>query len=525
MTSVPPVTRDGFAFANGDLYAEASGHNRHRRATLAELKTHFDSGSDKDHPAHWFEAQLVHYGLPPSKTKAVARMRLLDAVKAAGSGTLKVPAHVSKLEGELKKEWTKLDREAKKALKAKGGNGSAAASSTSTTTTEKKAGTKRKAEESVDVTVSVGGINITVSKGTAATLSAQSAAKKTKTTAATPTATTPKAATPKTAGATKAVTPKAAASKPPASKAKAPAINFATSSKSVKEKASSSKSNTVTAKPKAKPAQDKKAATSKGKSTAMGSTSSTAAASAQAAPKPRTKQTARKSACHPFSVLDDDYSDDHMRPSQDTAPRGRTKQTARKFSARPVSALSHNYHNDPMDVDDEPPPPYTEYSDTSYSGASHGSPVDLAPLGLLNGRYDIASPFVSGEWPFVGEDFELVLTLAGSSLWGRFDLGIVEGVFRLDQRPYESSNNELSFIWRGREHEGPIMYGNSHRGWIKFLGGGRVEGYLDFQGIEFHGERLPGQSTTSEISAREMDREWNGYSEAVYDMENRARWG
>jgi hypothetical protein len=108
----PPVTSDGFAFANGDFYAEASGQNRHRRATPAELRTHFASGSDKDHPAHWFEAQLLHYGLKPSKTKSVARMRLYDAVNA---NQLKVPATISLLENSLKKEWTKMDRDAKKA--------------------------------------------------------------------------------------------------------------------------------------------------------------------------------------------------------------------------------------------------------------------------------------------------------------------------------------------------------------------------------------------------------------------------
>jgi hypothetical protein len=108
----PPVLQDGFAFANGDFYAQASGSNRHRRATLAELKTHFTSGNDKDHPAHWFEAQLVHYGLPPSKNKSVARMRLLDAVNAGG---LAIPASISKIEAALKKEWNKNDREAKRA--------------------------------------------------------------------------------------------------------------------------------------------------------------------------------------------------------------------------------------------------------------------------------------------------------------------------------------------------------------------------------------------------------------------------
>lgn len=470
MTSVPPVARNGFAFAGSDLYAEVSGHNRHRRATPAELKAHFDSGSDKDHPVHWFEAQLLHYGLPPSKTKSVARMRLFDAVKKSkAGGALKVPAHITKLEGELKKEWTKLDREAKKTLKASGTGGGAAAAGTDAPAL-KKTGTKRKAEESVDVTVNVAGINITVSKnGTATTSAAQSSVKKAKATA------------PKAKAAPKVTTPK-------------------------------------TAKEKATPAKGKAVAAGKGKSTA--------------APSKPAKENATSAKGKAAAT--------NKEPTQARQPR--TKQTARKSSYRPISVLSHNHHNDPMDEDDEPPPPYTEYSDAGHpstnsdssidsdsssnsdSSTSSGRPVSLTSLGLLNGRYDIASPEVSEQWPFYGEDFELVLTLAGSSLWGHFELGVVEGVFFLDQRPFESSHDKLYFTWRGREQEGPIMYGNTHQGWIRFLGGGRIEGCLDWQDIDFHGRRLPGQSTTSEISARNMEREWNGYSQEVYEREEQDRW-
>ncbi|KAL6413319.1 hypothetical protein AUP68_02828 [Ilyonectria robusta] len=102
----PPVSEDGFAFVNGDFFADASGQNQHRRTTVAEIKEHFASGSDRDHPAHWFEAQLIHYGLKPTKAKAVGRMRLLDASK---DGKLTVPPHITKLESKLKKEWTKKE--------------------------------------------------------------------------------------------------------------------------------------------------------------------------------------------------------------------------------------------------------------------------------------------------------------------------------------------------------------------------------------------------------------------------------
>ncbi|RDA95304.1 hypothetical protein CP533_3512 [Ophiocordyceps camponoti-saundersi (nom. inval.)] len=121
----PPVTADGFAFAEGVFFAEASGQNRHPRASNHEIKTHFSSsGSERDYPAHWFEAQLIHYGLKPSKNKAVARTRLLDALNA---GALKVPSSIAKLEGDLKKEWTKLSREAKRDSQSAGKSASSAA--------------------------------------------------------------------------------------------------------------------------------------------------------------------------------------------------------------------------------------------------------------------------------------------------------------------------------------------------------------------------------------------------------------
>ncbi|KAI0203097.1 hypothetical protein F4808DRAFT_51975 [Astrocystis sublimbata] len=167
MAPVPEVSRDSFVFT-GDLYVETGGQNRHRRAAVKVIQEHFKSGSEKDHPAHWFEAQLIHYGLAPSKTKSVARMRLFDAVN---SGKLAVPAHIKRLEADLKKEWTKNEREAE--MKKKKG---AAKTSTASATT---AGRKRKAEVSnVDMTINVGGIKISFSANDATASS--SAVKKSK---------------------------------------------------------------------------------------------------------------------------------------------------------------------------------------------------------------------------------------------------------------------------------------------------------------------------------------------------------
>ncbi|KAI2632060.1 hypothetical protein GGR54DRAFT_15514 [Hypoxylon sp. NC1633] len=462
MSLAPGVSKDGFSYA-GDLFAEASGHNRHRRATVAELKDHFKSGSEKDHPAHWFEAQLIHYGLQPSKTKAVARMRLFDAVNG---GKLSIPSHVKKIESDLKKEWTKNEREAKKAL---GDTSSPAIKSA-----------KRKAESSnVDVTVSVGGINITVS--------ANNSAKRTKATA-------------------KPATPAKAIKKEPQSKAKKEPQPKPKKEPQPKSKATPSSA----AKPKAEP----KAKATPQKTPSFASTTAT--------------PTARRGGIHQGS------SRGSPAPAPMSSPgfRPRTKQTARRsgaWSARgpgrgiatsssPPDPWHSNSRNDGngSDVKRE----YSDSDDEKFEPDDHD--IELQPLGLLNGRYSIRCPYVVEQWG--PSPFSLILTLSGNGLWARFELGVVSGVMRFDQRPWQSSHDPVDFIWRGREQYGPIMYGNNHKGWIKFFGDGHIKGFLDFMRIEFSGDRLTSQGTRSEVDAATMQSEWNGYNEQVYEEERRARW-
>ncbi|OTB03384.1 hypothetical protein M426DRAFT_177063 [Hypoxylon sp. CI-4A] len=457
MSLAPAATKDGFSYA-GDLFAEASGHNRHRRATVAELKDHFKSGSEKDHPAHWFEAQLIHYGLQPSKTKAVARMRLYDAVNGS---KLSVPSHITQLEKDLKKEWTKNEREAKKTLKGD--------------TTPVPKASKRKAESSnVDLTVNVGGINVTVSANTTA--------KKTKTTTA------------------KATTPAKTAKKTPEPKTKTPKAPPKT--------------------PKAKPTPKPKPATEPKPKTSKASAASTTTTSS---PAPR-KQTARRGGIRQGSTRGGGSSSTALTLASPSPPRFMPIQTARRGSRSAIrSGPAPSSRRTPGtvitlddsdDFDEPPPPPY-----------SRSPPRDdgLRPLGLLNGRYEVECREVTDQWGHDG--FSLVLTLDGSQLWGSFDLGIVSGVLRISERPWQSSFGDVEFTWRGRELDGPIIYGNHNAGFIRFLGDGRVEGGVDFNGgLEFEGNRFPHQGTRSEIPADEMRMEWNGYNEREYDRENSSRW-
>ena len=141
MSFAAPVANGKFSFSVDSFYVETSGHNLHRRATVPELQTLFQpaaagAAAPADPVGHWYEAQLLHYGIAPSKNKAVAKMRLLDAVRGGG---LAVPKNISKIETDLKKEWKKKDKEAKT------GKSEGTETKTATTTTAKSgAGGKRK---------------------------------------------------------------------------------------------------------------------------------------------------------------------------------------------------------------------------------------------------------------------------------------------------------------------------------------------------------------------------------------------
>ncbi|CAD0081586.1 unnamed protein product [Aureobasidium vineae] len=100
-------------------------------------------------------AVLLHYGLPPSKDKNTAKVRLLQAINA---NTLSVPDHIAKLEKDMKKEFTTATRKAKAAEKAP------AAPSKGKKRTHEEATTNTK------TTLTIDGVSITVDRQTAASI-------------------------------------------------------------------------------------------------------------------------------------------------------------------------------------------------------------------------------------------------------------------------------------------------------------------------------------------------------------------
>lgn len=115
---VPPVVRDDFIYRD-TLFVNIAEGKRHPRASVAELTSLLlpskDAQAPKDQVAHWYEAQLLHYGLPRSKDKNTAKMRLLQAINKQ---ELQVPAHIVRMEAEMKKEYAAAIRKAKSAVKA-----------------------------------------------------------------------------------------------------------------------------------------------------------------------------------------------------------------------------------------------------------------------------------------------------------------------------------------------------------------------------------------------------------------------
>ena len=206
---MPPVTNGQFSYNIDTFYVAASGGQIHRRAAPAEIKALYDTAttdnSTPDHPGHWYEAQLLHYGLPPSKVKATAKMRLLKAVQA---GALSVPKESLQIEKNLKKEWKKQDSEEKPQANTK-------ITSTKTVTTKTVTVSKTVASKTTESKT-----NTAKAKAAAKPAATKAVAKPATIKTAATKAATPKAAPPKKDTAPKSVASKATA-KPAAAKAAA----------------------------------------------------------------------------------------------------------------------------------------------------------------------------------------------------------------------------------------------------------------------------------------------------------------
>jgi hypothetical protein len=130
-------------------------------------------------------------------------------------------------------------------------------------------------------------------------------------------------------------------------------------------------------------------------------------------------------------------------------------------------------------------------------------------LGLLNGRYQLRCT-APRDHADRGEDSSIIFTLDDDALWGKFEIGPLRGILRLNERPWCSSYQPLYFDWRGQDAQGGQHDDMDDGSYVKFLGDGVVVGKIWFYKtmLEFNGYRVSGQGTRSEIDAFAMRREW-----------------
>ncbi|GIZ36632.1 hypothetical protein CKM354_000010200 [Cercospora kikuchii] len=122
MAAIPPVVRGEFLYRDV-LLADVGGElKRHPRASESELKALLNGKNvTKDQVGHWWEAQLIHYGLQRSKQKDTAKVRLSQAL---AQGKLKMqPPHLADMEARMKKEYAAAVRKATKSSSTPSGKG------------------------------------------------------------------------------------------------------------------------------------------------------------------------------------------------------------------------------------------------------------------------------------------------------------------------------------------------------------------------------------------------------------------
>ncbi|XHG09348.1 hypothetical protein AWENTII_012414 [Aspergillus wentii] len=124
-------------------------------------------------------------------------------------------------------------------------------------------------------------------------------------------------------------------------------------------------------------------------------------------------------------------------------------------------------------------------------------PSSRVTLGLLNGNYKIDSQ------AFDTRNSGMILCLDGSSIWGEFQLGPIEGILFMPNRPYQimyAGEGSCFFEWRARDTE--MDHVSCGSGEIRFLGNGSVEGSFcgllpfGYEDCEFWGLRTSGKNET-----------------------------
>lgn len=492
MSFAPPVSRGNFHY-NGDLYVEVGTLNRHKRATVAEIttilrpdlkkkSTKSSIDAPKDQVGHWYEAQLIHYGLPPSKDKARAKMRLLEALN---SSRLIVPPNITKMEAEMKREYAAAERKAKAQYKA--------SKEPATKNEPLAAGKKRKQS---DTSWNTNNINVNISlgndfggfSGTANATDGQPSAKKAKTGLSKP-------GSKKTGG--------CGSSKPSKKNTELeierPSSQAQQSDNRPKQTA---RSATLTAAWLKDPSIGPGPVNAAGLGYSMTPSSQFNLAAGDLPHPSSTKKTGATKEKAPAKKQPSDKKDSKVKQEPKTEGKPQIKKEV-GVGKEPKANTKTTVKKEPGS---KPSPQIKHEPDTDVSRTLNPSAV-----GFINGIYDLSCDTMEREWDCT--DLTLTLSLEGTTVWGAYDLGMFSGILFLPHRPWQASKEPLPFTWRGRENgECEMSFEHGCQGEISFLGKGHVEGWISVYGkCSFRGVRRTGAGAGTARPARSMRDEWEGY--------------
>jgi hypothetical protein len=216
-TNTPPIIRGEFVYHNVLLVDAGGDLKRHPRASLGDIKTLLDGKTPKDQVAHFYEAQLIHYGLQRSKDKNTAKVRLQQALNQK---KLVVPPHIVDMENQMKKEFVASVRKANKSTAGKAADTAAPSSSALSAKKRKQSGeeaTPAASSKKTKITMKVGDVEFTIdhdsneiTSGTSKKATKTAATPKTKATPAAAAKTPQKKAAPQSDTKAKPTTKKAA---------------------------------------------------------------------------------------------------------------------------------------------------------------------------------------------------------------------------------------------------------------------------------------------------------------------------
>ncbi|KAK7542621.1 uncharacterized protein J3D65DRAFT_222753 [Phyllosticta citribraziliensis] len=507
----PPICRDGFVY-HGQLFADVGNLNRHPRASIQDLNDLLrpnkpaKDGQSRDQVGHWYFAQLRHYGLPTTKDKNAAKVRLLNALNG---GQLQVPKDVKKLESQLKKEYDASNKKAKAELK---GAGSTPVSQTTKATPSAnkrkrtddeavaaKAPAKKKTASNptpATSTINVGrngdvSINIAYQEflGTVGDSNKQSTPKKaaTKKTSATAKSTTTakNTTTAKTTTATKNTT----AAKKTAT-AKSTAAPKSTTSKAAAPKTTSAKTQNKTT----------------AKSTAPGSTKSTGTAGSARKP------TAKGPAVSKKNVAPKDKG------SSSAKTQGANKKTTSSGSGLATQIRTTGVIKQENDFlnSSGPATPFDHGISQFYN---HDPNLDY-----ITGFYDIHCSIEEDFPAFCENGCRMMLCRERDSgrVWGSYSFGPWFGIIKSDPGPTHFSLAPVSLGWRAKDVEtGQLQFGRGCTGNMTFESPEKISGWifgLYEKDVEFYGRRRNGPANCGFVPS-EFETEWASYPAIAYGRE------